>query len=166
MVNISWRIERMKRLDRRRRRESKTNYTKRLLLLKGGIPRLVVRKSNKYILLQVVESSGAQDKVICEVSTKEFLRYGWPKEKVGSLKSLAAAYLGGMLLANKAKAKNVDKVILDSGLIPSTKGSRVYAAVKGVAENGLLVPHDESVLPSDEMINKYDFVEKVKEGLK
>ena len=156
----------MKRLDRRRRRESKTNYTKRLLLLKGNVPRLVVRKSNKYILLQVVESSGAQDKVICEVSTKEFLRYGWPKDKAGSLKSLAAAYLGGMLLANKAKAKKVEKVILDSGLIPNTKGSRVYAAVKGVAENGLLVPHDKSVLPSDEMINKYDFVDKIKGGLK
>ncbi len=156
----------MKRLDRRRRRENKTNYTKRLNLLKGNIPRLVVRKSNKYILLQVVESVNAQDKVICEVSTKEFLRYRWPKEKAGSLKSLAACYLGGMLLANKAKAKNVDKVILDTGLIPNTKGSRVYAAVKGVAEGGLEIPHNEEVLPTDEMINKYDFVEKVKGGLK
>ena len=156
----------MKRLDRKRRRESKTNYTKRLLLLKGNVPRLVVRKTNKYILLQVVESKHAQDKVICEVNTKEFLRYGWPKEKSGSLKSLAAAYLAGMLLANKAKAKDVKKVILDSGLIPSTKGSRVYAAVKGVVENGLEIPHNEEILPSDEMINKYDFVEKVKGGLK
>ena len=156
----------MKRLDRRRRRESKTNYTKRLLLLKGNVPRLVVRKTNKYILLQVVESKHAQDKVICEVNTKEFLRYGWPKEKSGSLKSLAAAYLAGMLLANKAKAKDVKKVILDSGLIPSTKGSRVYAAVKGVVENGLEITHNEEILPSDEMINKYDFVEKVKGGLK
>jgi large subunit ribosomal protein L18 len=156
----------MKRLDRKRRRESKTNYTKRLLLLKGNVPRLVVRKTNKYILLQIVESKHAQDKVICEVNTKEFLRYGWPKEKSGSLKSLAAAYLAGMLLANKAKAKDVKKVILDSGLIPSTKGSRVYAAVKGVVENGLEIPHNEEILPSDEMINKYDFVEKVKGGLK
>ena len=167
----------MKRLDKRRRRESKTNYTKRLLLLKGGTPRLVVRKSNKYILLQVVESKHAQDKVICEVSTKEFLRYGWPKEKSGSLKSLAAAYLAGMLLANKALAgkgskdpsghvRKVEKVILDSGLIPSTKGSRVYAAVKGVVDGKLEIPHDPEVLPSDEMINKYDFVDKVKEGLK
>jgi large subunit ribosomal protein L18 len=156
----------MKRLDRRRRRESKTNYTKRLLLLKGNVPRLVIRKSNKYILLQVVESSGAQDKVICEVSTKEFLRYGWPKDKAGSLKSLAACYLGGMLLANKAKAKKVENVILDTGLIPSTKGSRIYAAVKGAVEGGLSVPHSEDILPSDEMINKFDFIEKVKEGLK
>jgi large subunit ribosomal protein L18 len=156
----------MKRLDRKRRRESKTNYTKRLLLLKGNVPRLVVRKTNKYILLQIVESKHAQDKVICEVNTKEFLRYGWPKEKSGSLKSLAAAYLAGMLLANKAKAKDVKKVILDSGLIPSTKGSRVYAAVKGVVEGGLEIPHDQNILPSDEMINKYDFVEKVKGGLK
>jgi len=156
----------MKRLDRRRRRESKTNYTKRLILLKGNIPRLVVRKSNKYVLLQVVESKHAQDKVICEVSTKELLRYGWPKDKSGSLKSIAASYLGGLLLANKAKAKKVENVILDSGLIPSTKGSRVYAAVKGVSEGGLKISHDEEILPTDEMINKCDFVDKIKGGMK
>jgi|TARA_B100001971_G_scaffold210753_1_gene236891 large subunit ribosomal protein L18 len=156
----------MKRLDRRRRRESKTNYTKRLLLLKGNVPRLVVRKTNKYVLLQVIESKHAQDSVVCEASTKELLRYGWPKDKSGSLKSLAAAYLTGMLLANKAKAKNVSKVILDTGLIPSTKGSRIYATVKGVVEGGLEIPHDQNILPSDEMINKYDFVEKIKGGLK
>jgi len=156
----------MKRLDRRRRRESKTNYTKRLLLLKGNKPRLVVRKTNKYILLQIVESKHAQDKIVCVVNTKELLKNGWPKDKAGSLKSLAAAYLAGILIAKKAKDKKIDSVILDSGLNPSTKGSRIYAAVKGVAEGGLLVPHNEEILPTDEMINKYDFVDKVKGGLK
>lgn len=153
----------MKRLDRRRRRESKTNYTKRLILLKSNLPRLVVRKTNKYILLQIVESVNAQDKITQVVSTKELLKHGWPKEKAGSLKSLAAAYLAGILLAKKAGDK---KVILDTGLVPSTKGSRVYAAVKGAAEGGLDVPHNEEILPTDEMINKYDFVEKVKGALK
>ena len=153
----------MKRLDRRRRRESKTNYTKRLLLLKGNVPRLVIRKTNKYVLLQIVESVNAQDKIVSAVSTKELLKHGWPKEKAGSLKSLAAAYLGGILLAKKAGDK---KVILDTGLVPSTKGSRIYAAVKGAVEGGLDVPHKEDVLPTDEMVNKYDFIEKVKGGLK
>ena len=156
----------MKRLDRRRRRESKTNYTKRLSLLKGNIPRLVVRKTNKYILLQVVESKHAQDKIVCVVSTKELLNNGWPKDKSGSLKSLAAAYLAGILMAKKAKEKKVEKVILDTGLIPSTKGSRIYAVVKGVSEGGLFIAHKEEILPTDEMINKYDFVEKVKGALK
>jgi len=156
----------MKRLDRRRRRENKTNYTKRLLLLKGNTPRLVVRKTNKYVLLQIVESKHAQDKIITVVSTKELLKYGWPNDKVGSLKSLAAAYLAGILIAKKAKEKGIKNVILDTGLIPSTKGSRIYAVVKGAIEGGLEVPHKDEVLPTDEMINKHDFIEKVKGALK
>jgi len=165
----------MKKLDKRRRRESKTNYTKRLILLKSGIPRLVVRKSNKYIILQIVESSQARDKVLHTVNTKELLKLGWPEAKKGSLKSLAAAYLGGLLIGKKALAgtaskdavgHNVKNVILDSGLIPSTKGSRVYAAVKGVVDAGLEIPNKEEILPSDEMINKFEFFDKVKGEIK
>jgi len=156
----------MKRLDKRRRREGKTNYYKRLTLLKSGIPRLVVRKTNMYILLQVVESENAQDKVLQTVSTKELLKLGWPSDKVGSLKSLAAAYLAGYLIGKKALAKGSSKMILDSGLIPSTKGSRVYAVVKGVSDSGVDVAHSEEILPSEEMINKFDFFNEVKENIK
>ncbi len=155
----------MKRLDKRRRQEGKTNYTKRLILLKAGCPRLVVRKSNKYIILQIVESVRAQDKVLHTVSTKDLLKHGWPADKVGSLKSLSAAYLAGLLIGKKASDIK-GRIILDSGLIPSTKASRVYASVKGVADSGIKIPFDEKIVPSDEMINKYDFVSKVKEGLK
>ena len=95
----------MKKLDKRRRREGKTNYRKRLSLLKSESPRLVVRKTNKYIILQIVESEKAQDKVIFTVSTKELLKHGWPEEKKGSLKSLGAAYLAGLLIGKKSKEK-------------------------------------------------------------
>jgi len=150
----------MKKLDKRRRREGKTDYHKRLTLLKSGIPRLVVRKTNKYIILQIVESSRSQDRVLITVSTKDLLKNGWPADKVGSLKSLSAAYLGGYLIGKKVK--DLKKVILDSGLIPSTKGSRVYAAVKGVADSGLEIPHSEDILPSEEMTKKYEFFDSLK----
>lgn len=154
----------MKKIDKRRRREGKTNYHKRLSLLKNESPRLVVRKTNKYIILQIVESDRAQDKVILTVSTKELLKHGWPEEKKGSLKSLTASYLAGLLMGKKSK--DINKIILDSGLIPSTKGSRVYAAVKGVSDAGLEIAHSEDILPSDEMINKFEFFDKVKEDIK
>jgi len=158
-------MKRQRKLDKRRRQEGKTNYHKRLILLKSETPRLVVRKTNKYITLQIVESKKAQDKVLYTVSTKELLKHGWPVDKAGSLKSLSAAYLAGLLIGKKAS--NVkSKIILDSGLITSTKGSRVYAAVKGIADSGIEIPFDEKVIPSDKMINKYDFFDKVKEGLK
>ena len=41
----------------RRRREGRTNYGSRLALLKGKTPRLVIRKLNKGVLVQLVEYS-------------------------------------------------------------------------------------------------------------
>jgi large subunit ribosomal protein L18 len=170
-------------LNKKRRLENKTNYHKRLILLKGKSPRLVVRKTNKYILLQIIKSENAQDKVIYFVSTKELLEHGWPKEKQGSLKSLSASYLAGYLLGKKAKesslektsektSKNIkDRLILDTGLIPNTKGSRIYAAVKGISDAGLKINYDEKVVPSKDRIegkhNKMDDIfNKVRGGLK
>ncbi len=150
--------------------EFKTNYNKRLKLLKGKSPRLVVRKTNKYITLQITESKNAQDKVVYSSSTKELLKLGWPKEKQGSLKSLSAAYLAGMLLGKKA-GKFKERVIVDTGLIPSTKGSRIYAAIKGAADSGIEINYDEKIMPKMDKIegkaNKLDAIfNKVKGAVK
>ena len=157
-------------LDKRRRQEYKTNFHKRLILLKARAPRLVIRKSNKYILLQIVESKNAQDKVVYSVSTKDLLEYGWPEEKQGSLKSIPAAYLGGYLIGKKAKGLK-ERVILDTGLISSTKGSRVYAAVKGVSDSGLEIKYDEKIIPLKDRIEGKNtelnlIFNKVKGGIK
>jgi len=157
-----------KKLDKRRRQECKTNYNKRLILLKGNKLRLVVRKTNRYIILQIVDSLNAQDKVLYSANTLELLKKGWPEEKKGSLKNLSAAYLGGMLLGNKAKEIKKE-VILDSGLIPSTKGSRVYAAVKGVSDSGIKINFDEKIMFDEDKIAEKigkDVFDKVKESLK
>lgn len=136
-------------LNKRRRIENRTNYHKRLILLKSESPRLVIRKTNKYIIFQIIESNNAQDKVIYSVNTLELLKYGWPKEKSGSLKSLGAAYLGGLLLGKKAKSLK-EKLVLDTGLIPSTRGSRIYSGVKGIADAGIKINYDEKIMPSKE----------------
>lgn len=148
-----------RRIFKKRRREGKTNYRKRLTLLKSDSPRLVVRKTNRYIILEIVEHEEAQDRVLKILTTKELLKFGWPEEKTGSLKSLSACYLAGLLIGKKAKVK---KAILDSGLIPNTKGSRVYAVVKGARDSGLNVPCNEKIFPDNEKIQKYDFFNKVK----
>jgi len=156
-------MKRQIKIDKKRKLERKTNYTKRLILLKGDYPRLVVRKTNKYIIMQIIESKHAQDKVLYSVITKDLLKQGWPENKKGSLKSLAASYLAGLLLGNKAKDKIKGKIILDTGLIPSTKGSRVYAVVKGVADSGIKIDFNEKVMPSEERIKAdYEFFEQIK----
>ncbi len=156
-------------LNKRRRIEYKTNYRKRIVLLKGNYPRLVIRKTNKYMILQIVKSERAQDSVIFSVNTRELLDHGWPEKKQGSLKSLSAAYLGGLLLGKKAKEIK-ERLILDTGLIPNTKGSRIYAAVKGAIDSGLKINCDEKVMPSKDRIEgkKNELSEifnKVKGGL-
>ncbi len=157
-------------LDKRRRTECKTNYTKRLKLLEGKSPRLVIRKTNKYITLQIIESKNAQDKAVYSASSKELLKHGWPKEKQGSLKSLSAAYLTGALLGKKA-GKLKGRLIVDTGLIPNTKGSRIYAAIKGAADFGLEINYNKEIMPNHERIEgkaqKLDAIfNKIKGGLK
>jgi len=156
----------VKKLDKQRRLKNKTNYTKRLILLKGNSPRLVIRKTNRYIILQIVKSDDAKDKVVYSVNTKELLKHGWSEDKKGSLKSLSAAYLGGLLLGKKAKDLK-ERIILDTGLIPNTKGSKIYAAVKGVTDADIDINYGEKVLPTEEKIagentKVKDIFEKVK----
>ena len=155
-------MKRQIKLDKKRKLQRKTNYTKRLILLKGNYPRLVVRKTNKYIIMQIIESKHAQDMVLYSITTKDLLKQGWPENKKGSLKSLAASYLTGLLLGKKCKDKIKGKIILDTGLIPSTKGSRVYAGIKGIADSGLNISYDEKIMPSEEKIKAdYEFFEDV-----
>ena len=136
---------------RRRRKQSKTDYKARLALLKSALPRLVIRKTNRYIIVQLVETNIAQDKVIASASSRELIEKGWPKENSGRLKNMAAAYLTGFLLVKKLKnpPKNA---VLDIGMNRNIHGSRIYAALKGALEAGLNVSHNPDVLPSKERI--------------
>lgn len=136
---------------KRRRREAKTDYKARLNLLMSKSPRLVIRKTNNYIILQIVTSDIAQDKALFGVSSKDLLQQGWTESHAGSLKGLAAAYLTGLLLAGKAKA-TVKSAILDMGMQRNAKGGRVYAALRGVIDGGIQVPHNPASLPDDKRI--------------
>ena len=133
----------------RRRRLGKTDYHSRLALLKSGKPRLVVRRSLKYIRAQIVEYDAAGDKTIVSAMSSELRALGWKH----TCDNLPAAYLTGLLIGKKAKEKKVGQVVLDSGVYQSTKGSRIYAVVKGAIDAGLNMPHKAGVLPSDDRIS-------------
>jgi len=55
----------------RRKREGKTNYKKRLEYLKSKQLRLVIRKTNKHMILQIVQYHPDGDKVLLGVSSKK-----------------------------------------------------------------------------------------------
>ena len=146
----------------RRRREGKTNYKKRLKLLLSKKPRLVVRKSLKYIRAQIVEFDKKGDKTLVSAFSKELKKLGWKY----ACDNLPAAYLTGLLIGKRALEKGISEAILDMGLYPSTKGSRIYACVKGALDAGLKIPCSEEVLPSEERIKGMhiaNYLEKFKD---
>jgi len=133
----------------RRRREGKTNYLRRKKLVLSGLPRLVARKTNKHVIAQIIEATVEGDKVIASAHSSELRKnYGW----LGSLKSLPAAYLTGLLCGYRALEKGIKKAILDIGLQAPSKGARVFAVLKGCLDAGLEIPHDEEILPDEERI--------------
>lgn len=139
-------MKRIVKLPYRRRLEGRTNYKKRIALLKSGKLRLVIRRTNKYLILQVVKFEPQGDKVLYSVNSKELLKFGWNI----SFKNIPAAYLSGLLLGKKIKGK-VDSLILDIGV--QEKSDKLFAALKGVVNSGIDIPYDESVFPSEDRIN-------------
>jgi len=143
----------------RRKREGRTDYKKRLKMLVSGIPRLVVRRSNKNIVVQVVDYSDDGDHVITSANSSELKKLGW-KHATGNL---PAAYLTGMLAAQKSKKKDVTKAIVDFGLQPKAC-SRLYAAVKGAKDNGMDIPASDDIFPSEDRLSGKHIAAYAKDG--
>lgn len=129
----------------RRRREGKTNYRKRLAQVKSKKLRLVVRKTNTRILVQVIRYNPKGDEVIATVDSKELKKYGWY-----GTNNTPTAYLCGYLVGKKLCG---GECVLDIGLRHPSHGSVVFAALKGAVDGGLSINHSKEVLPTEERIN-------------
>ncbi|NQU79822.1 50S ribosomal protein L18 [Candidatus Woesearchaeota archaeon] len=133
----------------RRKRESKTNYKKRLALIKSGKDRLVIRKSLNIITVQIVRYNPDGDKVLLTSTSKDLHKLGWKLHKA----NLPSAYLTGLLLGTKAKAKGIEEAVIDLGLQIPIRGGRLFAALRGAIDSGLKITHSVEALPSDERIS-------------
>jgi len=141
----------MTKIDKRRRRERKTDYARRIKLLKGESPRIVFRKTNKYLVAQYVKSKEAQDKVEFGFDSKALLEYGWPEKVAGSLKSVTAAYLLGLLVGKKiTDKKNIP--IIDLGMLQAVHKSRIFAFIRGLMDSGIKIKSKEGVFPEENRI--------------
>jgi len=165
----------------RRRRQAKTDYQARRMLIRQAKNkyntrkyRFVVRVTNRTVICQVVAAKIIGDEVLCAAYSHELKRYGLD---VG-LTNYAACYCTGLLLARRLLKKlgmedyegvieNADEGIvigthfleeadydeedpkepftcyLDVGLRRTTTGSRVFAAMKGATDGGIVIPHRE-----------------------
>ena len=151
---------------KRRRKENKTDYKARLALLKSGKLRIVVRKTNKYFIAQVVESDESKDKALLGVNSKDLIGLGWDKKFEGSLKSVPAGYLTGLLLAKKIKEKKLEGFILDLGMAKLIYGNRIYSVVKGLVDGGVNLNVKENIFPSEERLAGEHLKEEIKVMIK
>lgn len=154
---------------KRRRKEGRTDYKARRIMLESGQPRIAVRLTNKYFILQAIESSEAQDKVLVTVTSKDLIKNGWDSKKGGSLKSIPAGYLTGVLMAKKL---GHGKFIIDLGMARTGNGGRVFSVVKGLIDGGLNISANDKVFPSEERLSgehisedMKNMVAKIKGGL-
>ena len=132
----------------KRRRQGKTNYKKRLNMLKSEKSRLVIRKSLTNMYIQLINFEPIGDKIIISGSGFDLKKLGW-KHNAGNT---PAAYLIGLLTGKKMIGKGMKEAVLDIGMQKSTKGCRLFAALKGVVDAGVEVPHSEEILPSEDRI--------------
>src|SRR3989338_3201302 len=105
----------------RRRREQKTNYPKRLAFLQSEKPRMVFRKSNKYVTLQLVEYQQGQDQTQISLSSKQLQNMGW----IGNT-NLATCYLLGYWFGKQAQQKGYPEAILDIGQNTPHHGGKAF----------------------------------------
>ena len=132
----------------KRKIKGKTNYKKRLNYLKSGKVRFVIRPSTNDIIFQAVKYELDGDKILLTIKTKDIKKLGW-KYSGGNL---PAAYLTGLLFGKKVQGIAKEGII-DIGLQSITKGSRITAAIKGIADSGVEFNYDEAIFPSEDAVS-------------
>jgi len=138
--------------------------------------RMIVRISNRYVQCQIAHSTIKGDFILTQAHSKELTtKYGLAGN-VG-LKNWSACYATGLLLARRTLKKlgldkiyegqvEVDgedyqveevedkarpfKVCLDVGLATTSTGARVFGALKGALDGGLMIPHSVKRYPAAE----------------
>jgi large subunit ribosomal protein L18 len=128
----------------RRRREGKTDYHKRLKLLKSRRLRVSIRASKNHMRVQIIQSKLGGDKILASAFSKELSsKFGWN----ANTGNIPAAYLTGYLGGKRALTKNIQEPIFDLGIFYHK--NRVLAACKGLVDAGLNIPYREEFFPEN-----------------
>jgi len=168
-------------VKKRRRYQGKTDYKQRRNMVKQAKNkynspkyRLVVRFTNRRVIVQVAYATIIGDRTVCQALSTELPNYGISC----GLTNYAAAYATGLLCGRRLlkkygmddEFKGVEehngeeyhiedehegdrrpfKVLLDVGLMRTSVGARCFGAMKGAADAGLHVPHTAKRFPGYE----------------
>lgn len=143
----------------RRRRENRTNYVKRLGLIKGETPRLVARISNQGVVVQLIAFDAAGDKTLASAHSRELEAHGWVPQG-----NTPTAFLVGLLAGNRAKKAGVKGFHLDIGMSTPSKGAVMFAAGLGAKSAGLEASIDEKMVDAKRLDGSHiaEFAKKMK----
>lgn len=141
----------------RRRRQGKTDFRLRRKLIASDQSRAVVRCTSRNTTVQFINFDLQGDLVVAVATTKELGKLGWNR----ATGNTPSAYLVGYLAGKRAAENGISQAILDIGLKAPTKGSKVFAALKGMLDAGIDIPHSEDILPAEERISGTHISEKV-----
>lgn len=164
-------------VQRRRRREGKTDFRARRKMISQGKNkyntkkyRLIVRFTNRRCICQIAYATIRGDMMVAHASSDELTKYGIPC----GFKNYAAAYCTGLLVARRClKRMGLDETfkgkeeidgdeyhvededgerrpfrcILDVGIRSTTVGHRMWGALKGAVDGGLHIPHTQKKFP-------------------
>jgi len=153
------------RVPLKRRRQNRTDYRSRKALIISNLPRAVIRKSNRHIRIQIVNYLEKGDTILISAYSGELADLGWE----GNFDNTPGAYLTGLMAGKRSIAAGVDEAVLDIGRHVPAKGSVIFAALKGLLDAGVSIPHSDEVLPSEDRINGKHLSDKIKskiEGVK
>jgi large subunit ribosomal protein L18 len=130
----------------KRIRNGRTNYRKRSALLLSRRRFITITISDENVQAQIGYPMAQGDVTITSSHSRELTKFGWN----GSLNSLPACYLTGLLLGKKSLQKNTDEAVLYTGKNPFT--SRVAACLKGIIDSGMKVPASDSSFPPEDRL--------------
>ena len=103
----------------------------------------------------------SQDKVVFGLDSRDLLKYGWPENAKGSLKSIPACYLTGYLIGKKILDKKLEKPIVDFGMIRMLHKSKGYGFLKGLIDSGIEINCKEEAFPEEERIKGANLKNKI-----
>ncbi len=132
----------------RRRAEGKTNYEKRLALVKSGKVRIAVRKTDKRIIAQAIKYNRVGDETIANADSRELMKFGFY-----GTNNTPSAYLTGLLIGKRLLAKGEKIAILDIGLRTPSHGNVLFGALKGISDSGISIKHNPQAIPKEDRIN-------------
>jgi large subunit ribosomal protein L18 len=131
----------------KRIRQRKTNYRKRSGILIGRSPFIITKISGQNISAQALKPTLTGDIVIASTHSRELIRHGWK----GSMNSMPACYLTGLLLGKKTIQKGATNAVLYTGNNPFT--TKVAACLKGIVDSGINIPVSKESLPGDDRVS-------------